>query len=490
MFKHNKKGFLLGFFSIAMLFLVYGIVVNFGDEVDAINFVDKSASSKPPIRQDIPIKDDVDEKREIEIVDDEDDIEIVKADDKLVDDIVDDEEEDDKNDNIVEQITKEVPIKNDITKPVSVSEDLAEGVNDTEIVAPAIQIIEPANNQVITTKVFDIKATVDNALQVEGYAKKDNSDQKIYLGQFKKIDQSVWVLPIDVTRKLPNGKYVISFKIKNTNGEYAGKDLNITINHAVTAIAKEQILSDIKQDIGVNQNKKDTKDRLDKVDVKVVDTDNDGLSDVNELLLGTDPINPDSDGDGYIDGDEIRTGYDPLKFSPGDKSDKMIFQSPKEKGDINDEFKVTDAQFKKARESANYTGQDIISLKGVAIPNSFVNIYIYSDTPIIVTVKTDSLGHWNYELDKNLENGEHEVYVVLTDNTGKITSKSKAFNFIKTAEAISLEEAEMVKQQTQSPIEKNKSISWMYFFVIIVTFLSLTIIIISRVNKKMNNVHE
>ena len=477
MFKHNKKGFFLGIFSVIILFLVYGTIVNFGDDADAINFMDKSVPLKSSNSQDVPLEDELNDEGGSESMDEDDD--------RI---IQDDESENnyiDNDDDVIEQITKEVPITRNVIKPLSINEDLAgdvmKDVGDIKVVAPTIRVVEPANNQVIIDKIFEIKAAVADALQIEGYAKKDNSDQKIYLGQFKKINQSLWTLPIDVTRKLPNGKYVISFKIKNDNGEYAGKDLNITIDRAVTVITKEQVLSDTKQDIDIDQDKKDSVNRI---GTKIVDTDNDGLSDANELLLGTDPTNPDSDGDGYIDGDEIRTGYDPLKFSPGDKSDKMIFQNPKEKGDIKDDFEVTEVQFKKTKGDVNRTEQKIISLSGIAMPNSFVNVYIYSDTPIIVTVKTDSLGHWNYELDKDLENGEHEVYVVLTDNTGKITSKSKAFNFIKTADAISPQEAELVKLQTQSPIEKNKGISWIYFFVIIMTFLSFTIIIISRVNKK------
>ncbi len=45
---------------------------------------------------------------------------------------------------------------------------------------------------------------------------------------------------------------------------------------------------------------------------RVADTDNDGLSDREEIALGTDPDNPDTDGDGYLDGAEIKEGYNPL----------------------------------------------------------------------------------------------------------------------------------------------------------------------------------
>jgi hypothetical protein len=44
----------------------------------------------------------------------------------------------------------------------------------------------------------------------------------------------------------------------------------------------------------------------------ILDSDGDGLSDVAEAFLGTDPLNPDTDGDGYSDKDEILNGYNPL----------------------------------------------------------------------------------------------------------------------------------------------------------------------------------
>ncbi|MDO8566377.1 MAG: hypothetical protein Q7S04_04340 [Candidatus Moranbacteria bacterium] len=49
------------------------------------------------------------------------------------------------------------------------------------------------------------------------------------------------------------------------------------------------------------------------------DSDQDGLSNDEEKLYGTNPFNKDTDGDGYSDGIEVESGYDPLRHAPGDK---------------------------------------------------------------------------------------------------------------------------------------------------------------------------
>lgn len=42
------------------------------------------------------------------------------------------------------------------------------------------------------------------------------------------------------------------------------------------------------------------------------DSNDDGLSDGDEVGLGTDPLDPDTDDDGLSDGDEVGLGTDPL----------------------------------------------------------------------------------------------------------------------------------------------------------------------------------
>ena len=49
------------------------------------------------------------------------------------------------------------------------------------------------------------------------------------------------------------------------------------------------------------------------------DPDNDGLTNAQEALWGTNPNNPDTDGDGFSDGKEVAACHNPLVPSPNDK---------------------------------------------------------------------------------------------------------------------------------------------------------------------------
>jgi len=63
------------------------------------------------------------------------------------------------------------------------------------------------------------------------------------------------------------------------------------------------------------------------------DTDQDGLTDAEEKVFGTNPKKPDTDGDSYLDGAEVESGYDPT-LATGAK----IADSAKFKKYINEHF--------------------------------------------------------------------------------------------------------------------------------------------------------
>ena len=74
------------------------------------------------------------------------------------------------------------------------------------------------------------------------------------------------------------------------------------------------------------------------------------------------------------------------------------------------------------------------TIKGTGVKNGYVTVYIFS-APFVVTIKTDSDGNWQYSVDKELENGTHEIYVAMTQGSGQIFLTSTPIPFVKTANA-------------------------------------------------------
>jgi hypothetical protein len=226
---------------------------------------------------------------------------------------------------------------------------------------------------------------------------------------------------------------------------------------------------------------------LQQTDLLLMDSDQDGLSDAEEMRLGTDPQAADSDKDGRTDGDEIRSGFNPLQASFGEEKDKIVYESPQtlpleEKLDTRYEVKLVEVG------EVSEDGRAItLRITGKAAPNTLVTLYVYSE-PVVVTVKVDGEGNWSYDLDKQLEDGSHEVYVAVTDSTGKITAKSSPLRFIKTAQAVSIQTAQAISQtENQSPLERSKYSIAMYAIFIAVFFLGAALIVVGKLSSRWNN---
>ncbi len=173
------------------------------------------------------------------------------------------------------------------------------------------------------------------------------------------------------------------------------------------------------------------------------DSDKDGISDYDEItLFKTDPFSADTNNDGFTDEAEILAGFDPLNDN---QETAIIFESPKETGVVRDDILVVESivsdipPIESDIEQTSVTSAALISGKG--LPNSFLRLYIFS-TPIVVTIRTDDDGSWSYRFDKELEDGEHQVYVGITDNAGTIVAKSNPFTFVKEAQAFTQTEAD------------------------------------------------
>ena len=174
--------------------------------------------------------------------------------------------------------------------------------------------------------------------------------------------------------------------------------------------------------------------------VLVIDTDSDGLPDDLENYYGTDILNPDTDSDGYLDGQEINNNYNPLGegelLVERTNLDKIILsatglEQPKSNTDkLTEDFEVY--------EVVNNKEEEKIVLSGQADANAWILIYLYSDLPLVLTTQVDANGNWSYTLDENLVDGQHQAYVTVNDDTGKIIKQSNPLSFfVSSAQAVS-----------------------------------------------------
>jgi hypothetical protein len=234
-----------------------------------------------------------------------------------------------------------------------------------------------------------------------------------------------------------------------------------------------------------NKNENILKERLG--DNLVKDSDKDDITDYDEInLYRTNPFAADTDGDGYIDSAELRLGYNPHNS----KSEALVvYESPKEVGIIREDLLVVETitNMSKDPDATDVVQPSRAIISGKGLPNSFVTLYVYS-TPIVVTVKTDSDGSWNYIFDKELENGNHEVYVGITDNAGRIIAKSIPLSFVKTAEAFTDASPAALGGSTEEP-SFFQGDSMLLVAAIAVVALGLVLILLGLhvVNKKEEN---
>lgn len=205
-----------------------------------------------------------------------------------------------------------------------------------------------------------------------------------------------------------------------------------------------------------------------------LDSDNDGISDFEEIYIyNTDPYNPKTVEGELNDGEKILLGIDPTSATEEPRN----FADPRESG----EFYIS-----KAHKVESVQIDDIskfIKIKGTAIPNSYVTVYIFS-TPIIVTLKTDDRGEWTYTLDKALDDGSHEIYVATVNNSGKILARSEGNIFAKSAGAITM--GAMGELNNSNNLKTGNYLHDNYIIIISIILLLGLVITISLFGKKPN----
>jgi hypothetical protein len=227
----------------------------------------------------------------------------------------------------------------------------------------------------------------------------------------------------------------IEKKIEEERKKLQEIDSNLTLTSEEKKKALEELKAEIEKNLPKERAetlKKEIDDLIKKIEevtkkaaqnktfILEEDFDFDGLSNAEEIELGTDPFKADTDNDGFVDGVEIQLGYDPKKVSPA-----KLLKSP-------DPRKIPPKEVDKLKiekvDIVTIAEKPALKIEGKGLPGSFILIYIYS-TPIVAMVKVDQNGNWVYILDKPLEPGEHEIYVVLQDNKGEVVARSEGFYF-------------------------------------------------------------
>ncbi len=129
--------------------------------------------------------------------------------------------------------------------------------------------------------------------------------------------------PDDLTSKKENSLQLAEEISTGTWKYLAGSKLDIvgnTISIELNALPQDQvtILSNLEEEENFDFTTENDEQVVDDSNLattpltSTLDSDNDGLTDVEELLYQANPALPDTDGDGYLDGQEVIYGYSPV----------------------------------------------------------------------------------------------------------------------------------------------------------------------------------
>lgn len=147
---------------------------------------------------------------------------------------------------------------------------------------------------------------------------------------------------------------------------------------------------------------------------------------------------------------------------------------PADQGEVTKDFVVSSVVVTETKtdNQTNIPTAKVIEFQGHAKPNTYITLYIYS-TPIVVTVKTDSQGNWQYSLNQELEDGVHRVYVAQIDNTGSVVAKSDPIFFTKVAASVQIVSSDAV------PVTPQKVNFFQQYFIVIALIILVIAIIVS-----------
>lgn len=140
----------------------------------------------------------------------------------------------------------------------------------------------------------------------------------------------------------------------------------------------------------------------DVVDGALVDSDGDGLIDIDEDALGTDPLNPDTDGDGLTDYEEVILGTDPLTKN---EYDKMLDSDSDGLTDIDEVQNYGTDPYSDDTDSDGLSDYD--------------EIYLYGTNPLNPDTDADTLSD-GFEIEHELDPNKDSTDGITNDGELKI----------------------------------------------------------------------
>lgn len=157
------------------------------------------------------------------------------------------------------------------------------------------------------------------------------------------------------------------------------------------------------------------------------DSDNDGLSDYDELTnFLTDPANPDSDYDSIIEGVEFVMLANPLL------SDLQKYPTLKQRLHsqlpTNDVVSITQSKILVVETGPGLSKHTEYMIEGKGIPNSFVYI-LDSTNDILGIIKTNTAGEFFYTIDQPNIASHSVIKAAIVDQSGELVSISQDFEY-------------------------------------------------------------
>ncbi len=312
---------------------------------------------------------------------------------------------------------------------------------------PTIQLIQPGQGSTLSGQTA-LRAQVSGPTQsVTFFYRRSGTTVDVRIGsaQPSSQDATIWERLWNTT-EVPNGSYFVFARVTSPA-------TIVVMSQPPVGIA---VQNDITQPSGDNPNPPpaETYTVPPPDNFGSNDTDGDLVIDDEEATLGTDQNNPDTNGDGTSDSIELfgnneqtaDASLDRLITSGTLTADQAadirarlattFFEQPTTRGiEAPDTLRIT-----KIDNNFPRVGETQLLISGVGPAHTYVTLFIYSN-PIVVTTKTDASGNFVYTLDADLLDGQHQMYVTVTDETGKIREKSTPFAFfIRRAQAVTEEE--------------------------------------------------